>query len=78
MGIESRYPFGGYRAYEHFRRFYFHRKEVERLKDVFKFLKELFEMLASAFVLYISFSELRERKRKATTPGRLSRPTRKR
>ena len=78
MGIESRCPFGGYRAYEHFRRFYFHRKEVERLKDVFKFLKELIEIVSGAFALYISFNEFRGRKRKATRTSRLSIPKNRR
>jgi len=48
------------------RRFYFHRKEVDGLKDVFKFLKELIEIVSGAFALYISFSEFRGKKRLAT------------
>jgi hypothetical protein len=61
------------------RRFYFHRKEVDGLKDVFKFLKELIEIVSGAFALYISFSEFRGRKRKTTPTGRLSKsPERRR
>jgi hypothetical protein len=60
------------------RRFYFHRKEVDGLKDVFKFLKELIEIVSGAFALYISFNEFRGRKRKATRLSRLSIPKNRR
>jgi hypothetical protein len=42
------------------------------------FLKELIEIASGAFALYISFSEFRGRKRKATRLSRLSIPKNRR
>jgi hypothetical protein len=78
MGIESRYPFGGYRAYGLVHRFYFHRKEVDGLKDVFDALVGLIKFVDGVVSLFIKIDEHRDRKRKATSPGRLSMPKRKR
>jgi hypothetical protein len=59
-------------------RFYFHRKEVDGLKDVFDALVGLIKFVDGVVSLFIKIDEHRDRKRKTTLPGRLSRPTRKR